>query len=490
MRKRRDGWSRATFFALALCAASLGSAARAEYVTFGNGFGSKWDNRVHGTPALVTWGFVPDGTTVDPGLFIAAEVTGGSNVTQLRATYDASYGAGAFDAALQRAFATWSAVAGIQFVGPVADPGLPMAGPGATAPDIRVGAFAPVAGSNFSFIGAVGFGPPGDDEHFPDPLAGDVMFNLAQSFIQPASAEGQPLGAFGNDLEGLMLHELGHAAMGLGHPASGVAEVMYVGAGCCNLVNHDPSPDDIAGAQVVYGLSATPACGNDIDDDSDGRTDHQVVAALNDFGCTSGADTTETGAAACDDGLDNDGDGRTDYRVAPSLGDIGCSNHRATLESPQCQDGVNNDLALGIDFDEAHRRTAERRSTSPIRSARRPPAAPRRPPPRSAAASGRSSRSRSLCWRRQGGDSGRVVARALARFAARRGRGSATDAALRPVPIVVRHQLEELAGEARAGAGVLVLEEDECLGEITRAQARSPRPRAPRACSLARRSRR
>jgi hypothetical protein len=321
-------------------------------VKFGwGGWGSKWDDPVHPNPAVATWGFVADGTTIDPAHQIANEVVGGSDVTALRNNYDAAFGAGAFDAAIGRAFATWSKVAGITFTGPVADGGGPMGATGSNTPDIRVGAFDPVIGSGFEFVGAVGFGPPGDDLNFPDALAGDVMFNLASSFIQPAGAEHAVVTTFGNDLEGLMLHELGHAAIGLGHPADGIAEVMYVGAGCCGLINRHPSPDDIAGAQSVYGLSTTAACNNGIDDDADGRTDWNASTSLRDYGCASASDTSENAVALCDDGIDNDGDGRIDYRVHPSPGDIGCSTHRSNLEAPQCQDGVDNDLASGIDFD-------------------------------------------------------------------------------------------------------------------------------------------
>jgi hypothetical protein len=324
--------------ALVLCVAEP---ARAGYVTFGSGFGSKWDDPVHGNPAVVTWGFMTDGTGVDPAYFIADEVVGGSDVTQLRADYDAAYGAGAFDAALQRALDTWELVAGISFVGPVADGGGAVGAPGATTPDIRIGAFEPVTGSNFEFLGAVGFGPPGDDLNFPDALAGDVMFNLGSLFIQPPGPEGAPIVGFGNDLENLFLHELGHAAMGLGHPAEGVGEVMYVGFDCCDLVNRDPSPDDITGAQIVYGPSATPACQNGIDDDGDGFAD-----APADPGCAGAADVSEHGVAVCDNGLDDDGDGYFDFPEDP-----GCRTPLAGLERTQCQDGLNNDGQTGIDFD-------------------------------------------------------------------------------------------------------------------------------------------
>jgi hypothetical protein len=48
----------------------------------------------------------------------------------------------------------------------------------------------------------------------------------------------------------------------------------------------------------------------------------------------------------CDDTLDNDGDGYTDYPDDP-----GCASLTFPRESAQCQDGIDNDLALGTDFD-------------------------------------------------------------------------------------------------------------------------------------------
>jgi hypothetical protein len=51
-------------------------------------------------------------------------------------------------------------------------------------------------------------------------------------------------------------------------------------------------------------------------------------------------------AQPCDDGVDNDGDGFTDHPNDP-----GCANAASRTESPQCQDGIDNDLQPGIDFD-------------------------------------------------------------------------------------------------------------------------------------------
>jgi hypothetical protein len=333
----------------------------AGWLSFGMGWGSKWDDPVHPNPATVTWGFVPDGTAMDPAFPLAPEATGTSQLGALRSAYDASYGAGAFDAALERAFDTWSAVAGIDFVGPVADPGLPLGSSGATSPDLRVSAFAPVPASGFEFVGAVGYGPPGDDLHFPDPVAGDIVFNLASLFIQPAGDEGDPIVGFGNDLENLFLHELGHAAIGLGHPAEGPGEVMYVGAGCCDAINREPSPDDIDGAQSVYGLSDTPACDNGIDDDGDGLYD------ADDPGCFDADSLLED--PQCDDGLDNDLDGRTDWDGGPGGGtaDPQCNQPYKNKEKSGC--GLGFELALLLPLLRGTRRVTRARSVRPSASA-------------------------------------------------------------------------------------------------------------------------
>lgn len=247
--------------AIILCLAELSVSVptvSAGWVKFGaGGWGSKWDDPTHGLPATVTWGFMPDGTTIDPDFAIASEVVGGSNITKMRTDYETKYGAGSYQLAIERAIDTWEAACSITFVGPIADPNpgspLPSGDPAATVPDIRIGAFNPAPGSGFSFVGAVGFGPPGDDINFPDAFAGDIMFNLAAGFIQPVGVEDDPIVEFGNDLENLVLHELGHAAIGLGHPDSGPGDVMYVGPGATGFINRQLSADDITGARSVYG---------------------------------------------------------------------------------------------------------------------------------------------------------------------------------------------------------------------------------------------
>ena len=254
------------------------------FVHIGQGVASKWGDTQVGTGAVVTWAFMLDGTTIDPDFRIDpvgspddVGAVGGSNITQLRTLIDTNHGAGEFDAAIRRAFATWSAVADINFV-EVTDPGDPVAAPGSVTPNIRIGAFAPLADHFFEGTGAVGFGPPGfivnPELDFPE--SGDILFNLngtkfgAQQspfHIAPGTEDVTPVDVFnfGDDLEGLFLHELGHAAMGLNHPPWDGEDpdqrVMYVGEFgneqapfCCQSLNRQLHPDDIAGARFVYGL--------------------------------------------------------------------------------------------------------------------------------------------------------------------------------------------------------------------------------------------
>jgi hypothetical protein len=245
------------------------------FETIGDGYGSKWgDDPNAGTGAIVTWGYMLDSTELDPEGFPFHEaITGTSNMTQLRGDVDAAYGTGSFDAAIQRAFDTWSAVANITFVGPVTDSGLAVGAVGATSPHIRIGAFEAVPGEWFEFGSSIGLGPPGPwgPDYFP--LSGDVIFNVDGLGIQtpyqiaPGTEDVTPVNVwdYGDDVEGLFLHELGHAAMGLDHPSWDGEDpdrrLMYVGdfenpeaPYCCQAINRELHPDDIAAAQFVYGI--------------------------------------------------------------------------------------------------------------------------------------------------------------------------------------------------------------------------------------------
>jgi hypothetical protein len=264
-------------FALTCAAVILIARPVQAYDTIGNGFGSKWGaSPAAGTGAVVTWGFMPDGTPLAENFVFGDAITGTSNITALRNSVDANYGVGAFDTAIQNAFNTWSAVANVRFVGPVTDPGLPVAAPGATTPNIRIGAFQAVPDAAppddwFKYTSAIGIGPPGP--FFEDPFSGDVIFNVAgigtvrPYQIAPGDEDIDPVDVFqyGDDVEGLFVHELGHAAIGLDHPRwageNPDQRMMYVGdftrnddPFCCQSINRQLHVDDIAAAQYVYGI--------------------------------------------------------------------------------------------------------------------------------------------------------------------------------------------------------------------------------------------
>jgi hypothetical protein len=168
---------------------------------------------------------MPDGTALDPtGFPYNDSYAGTSNITALRNSVDSNYGAGAFNTAIQNAFDTWSAAANIRFVGPVADLGLPAGSTSATSPNIRIGAFQTKPGGPFEHASSIGTGPPGP--FFDDPNSGDIIFNFAgigtlrPYQIAPGSEDVTTVDVYdyGDDIEGLVLHELGHAAIGLNHP--------------------------------------------------------------------------------------------------------------------------------------------------------------------------------------------------------------------------------------------------------------------------------
>jgi hypothetical protein len=263
--------------------------------TIGGGFGSKWGADPNaGTGAIVTWGYMLDGTGVDPAFRIdpfgfpdISGVVGQSNVTELRNVIDLNHESGDFDAAIQRAFDTWAEIANITFVGPLLDSGLDVGAVGATDPDIRIGAFMPDPAHWFADVGAIGFGPPGPPNPVDDfPLAGEILFNLARPamsspfHIAPGTEDVTPVNVFefGDDLEGIFLHELGHAAIGLNHPSwegdDPDRRVMYVGdfadplaPPCCQAINRQLDPDDIDGARFVYGILADMDGDGDVDFD-------------------------------------------------------------------------------------------------------------------------------------------------------------------------------------------------------------------------------
>jgi hypothetical protein len=233
---------------------------------YGSGYGSKWDDPVWPSGATITWSFMTPGVGLGPqapGSWSGSNTLGSGGPADIRAAIDAVYGAGAFDDAVRRAFETWAVAVNIQFI-QVADQGGDFGT--VTYPDIRIGAFSFGPGD---FSGGAGFGPPGDDLHYPDALSGDIALNDQNHFNIDPGNEGDALqtgpgGLYLNDIEGLVLHEIGHT-LGLGHstvPAAvmcGYFSAQFDGSDCdYTHVRRVLHADDLNAVANVYGPAPPP----------------------------------------------------------------------------------------------------------------------------------------------------------------------------------------------------------------------------------------
>lgn len=295
---------------------------------------SKWGAPATGTGATVYWSIMPAGT---PGSsYCAPGCTNGSGVSSLTLPNFYDWNTQSFRAVnltdpevmgyIRNALRTWSAATGVTFVYLPADSGVPINDPAAEPPPlgatghIRIGVF----DMGDSGSAAAGFAPP-PNGFIPNSQqlatgAGDLIINgnAGYAYQNPAGAEGSPLnaypqggGLFLNDLEGLILHEIGHA-LGLDH--SNVGDSVMCGwtfengnwqPNACTyydpqtyVINRQLAPDDVTGILTLYG----PA----VDTDGDGVPD----AADN---CSNAANAAQLDANGdgygniCDPDLNNSG---------------------------------------------------------------------------------------------------------------------------------------------------------------------------------------
>jgi hypothetical protein len=278
---------------------------------------NKWGSGTVGTPATVYWSIMPAGTSGSS--YCGTECTGASTRT-LPGFYDwTTHSFRSLDissaeglAYIRNALRAWGAVAGVAFVYVPNDTGLAINDPAAAPPatgHIRIGVFAFACGS-----AGVGYAAP-PNGFYPSSStfatgAGDLLLNSNCSFQAPAGAEGSHLesfpqggGSFLNDLEGLLVHELGHT-LGLDHTDVTTAVMCAWPADCSYFhpelyaINRQPDADDVAGIQTLYGPP--------LDTDGDGVPD-----ALDNCSATGNASQLDSDADQygnlCDADLNNSG---------------------------------------------------------------------------------------------------------------------------------------------------------------------------------------
>jgi len=212
---------------------------------------------------LVTWGFLAAGT---PGDRFCSIYCAGRSVAALPHFYrhpeindlTSEVSLVSLLPTIQAAFGAWSEVADVQFQYVGVDDSLKaIDDPAATAPMIRIGAFA-FDGMGAYFVAGVAFAPPPNGNSG----AGEIFFNTNVGYQDANAAENCRLqdfpiggGRYLHDIYETALHEIGHA-LGLKDSADPNA-VMSHGAGSAGLApsyrRRGPGADDIAGALYLYG---------------------------------------------------------------------------------------------------------------------------------------------------------------------------------------------------------------------------------------------
>jgi len=192
--------------------------------TLGGTVPGKWGPAAFGTPATVTYSYMATGTSC------AAEFAG-CTVTAIPA---------GFVAAIDAAFAAWSAVAGVTFT-LVADSGAGCAFNAAgCVGDIRIGMH--VFDGPFGVL-AHAFFPPANGVT----AAGDLHFDVGECYETVSDGTGD--GCF--NIRIIAEHEIGHS-IGLGHTAVPCSLMNPIYDEACGAI----AADDTAGAVFLYGPPA------------------------------------------------------------------------------------------------------------------------------------------------------------------------------------------------------------------------------------------
>ena len=225
----------------------------------------KWGaSRLAGTPGgVVTWGFVAPGT--EAGDFCAPYCQGRSlaalpnfYASPQRGNDTTAVTLASLRPVFQAAFDAWSAVADLEFRYVGAELSLEaLDAPVATPPMIRIGIWR-FAGLHAYFVAGAAFPP----RLRSGSGAGHVFINSNVGFQLSDRPEDSRLqdfpvggGLYMTELRLLALHEIGHV-IGLAGSADADA-VMWQAGGSAALTRsfawRRPRPDDIAGAQFLYG---------------------------------------------------------------------------------------------------------------------------------------------------------------------------------------------------------------------------------------------
>lgn len=203
--------------------AVIGSGVADAYVIIGGNPG-KWGPTTFGTGAAITWSIMGAGLDTD-----------GAQTVDPDALLPSGYHSEIVDA-----FSLWAAVADLSF-SQAMDPNVGWLNNTADTVDIRIGfRYSDGPGGNLGF----GYYPLFSN----GAGAGDIFLDSADIWNLDSGARFS--------LRRTLVHEVGHA-IGLGHSFSGTAMYPYYSDGW-----EEPQPDDIAGAQYIYGAPAvvpTPA---------------------------------------------------------------------------------------------------------------------------------------------------------------------------------------------------------------------------------------